>query len=68
MEFKGIRYTLRVRAEREQWSVAIHPEGVEMAQKVITGPRESAELLAQSMIKKWLEKRLPQNITVPEKR
>ncbi len=30
-----------------------------MAQKVINGPRENAELLAHSMIKKWLEKRLP---------
>jgi hypothetical protein len=59
VEHRGIRYTIRVRAEREQWSVAIYPEGIEMAQKVINGPRENAELLAHSMIKKWLEKRLP---------
>ena len=56
MEYRGIRYTIRARIEREQWSVAIHPAGIEMAGKVMTGPREKAELQAHSLINKWLEK------------
>ena len=50
VEYRGIRYTVRVRIEREQWSVAIYPKGVEMPGKVITGPREKAEMLAHSSI------------------
>jgi hypothetical protein len=67
VEYRGIRYTVRVRIEREQWSVAIYPKGVEMPGKVITGPREKAEMLAHSSINKWLEKH-PRRITkVPSK-
>lgn len=56
MEYRDIRYTIRVRIEPEQWSVAIHPGGVEMAGKTITGTREHATSRARSMIDKWLEK------------
>jgi hypothetical protein len=56
VEHRGIRYTIRTRIEREQWYVAIHPAGIEVAGKVITGPRESAELRAHAMINSWLEK------------
>ena len=30
VEYRGIRYTIRAGIEREQWSVTIHPAGVEM--------------------------------------
>jgi hypothetical protein len=56
VEYRGIRYTIRARIEREQWSVAIHPGGVEKAGKVLTGRREKAELQAHSLINKWLER------------
>ena len=57
MEYRGIRYTGRgARIERDQWVVAIHPEDVERAGKVINGNREEAEFLAHSMINKWLER------------
>jgi hypothetical protein len=56
-----MRYTVRARIEREQWSVTIHPAGVELASKIINGQRDSAELRAHSMINKWLEKHLAQN-------
>ena len=49
MEHKGIRYTIRVRIERQQWFVAIHPAGAEMAGKVISGPRDCAEKRARYM-------------------
>ena len=56
MEYRGIRYTVRARVERDQWIVAIHPGDVEMAGKVINGDRERAEMLAHSMINKWLDR------------
>ena len=56
MEYRGIRYTIRTRIERQEWYVAIHPDGVERPGKVITGLREDAELQAQSMIDAWLRR------------
>jgi hypothetical protein len=57
MEYRGIRYTIRVRVERDQWVVAIHPDDVEQRGRVMNGNRKQAELLARSMIAKWLEER-----------
>jgi hypothetical protein len=54
---------IRARIEREQWSVAIHPAGVELASTIINNPRGSAELQAHSMINMWLEKH-PAQITL----
>ena len=59
MEYRGIRYTVRARIERDQWVVAIHPRHVESAGKVINGNRAEAELLAHSMIDKWFERHRP---------
>jgi hypothetical protein len=61
VEYRGIRYTIRARIEREQWSVAIHPTGVEMKGKVVIGSREKAELQARAMINRWLRKHSTQN-------
>jgi hypothetical protein len=56
MEYKGVRYTIRTGIERERWSVAIHPAGVEMPGKVISGRRDAAEKMARCLIDKWLER------------
>jgi hypothetical protein len=56
MEYRGIRYTIRARVERGEWTVAIYPGDVESTGKVITGDREKAESLAQSMINNWLNR------------
>jgi len=56
MEYRGIRYTIRVRIERDQWIVAIHPGDVETAGKVVNGNRAQAESLARVMIDKWLDR------------
>jgi hypothetical protein len=55
VEYRGIRYTIRARIEREQWSVAIYPSGAEMAGKVITGTREDATVQARSKIDQWIK-------------
>ena len=55
MEYRGIRYTIRLGIERGQWFVAIHPDDIEMKGKaVIFGKREDAELDAHRMIDRWL--------------
>ena len=56
VEYRGIRYTVRARIERNEWAVSIHPAGIEGAQKVVTGPRERTNLLARSMIDRWYER------------
>jgi hypothetical protein len=56
VEYRGIRYTLRARTEREEWYVSIHPAGVEMKGRVVIGSREDAELRARDMIDDWLKK------------
>jgi hypothetical protein len=56
MEYRGIRYTIRARIERHEWTVSIHPADIESPRKVITGPRERAELVARSMIDRWYER------------
>jgi len=50
MKYRGIRYTIRTRIERQEWYVAIHPDGVERFGKVVAGSREEAELQALSII------------------
>ena len=61
VEYRGIRYTIRARIERGQWSVAIYPAGVEMKERVVFGSREGAELRALKMIDSWLSKHSTQN-------
>jgi hypothetical protein len=56
VEYRGIRYTVRTRIERNEWTVSIHPAGIEGARTVVTGPRERAELLARSMVDRWHER------------
>ena len=56
VEYRGIRYTIRARIEREQWYVAIHPAGVEMKGVVVIGSRSDAELQAHEMINDWLKR------------
>ena len=53
MQYRGIRYTVRARIERNEWTVSIHPAGIEGAKRVVTGARERAELVARSMIDRW---------------
>jgi len=54
MQYLDIRYTVRTRIERNEWYVAIYPDGVELRGKVVVGSREDAEFQAHSMISDWL--------------
>jgi hypothetical protein len=52
VEYREIRYMVRARIERDEWTVSIHPADIESPRRVVTG-REEAELLARSMIDRW---------------
>jgi hypothetical protein len=61
MEHRGVRYTIRVGIEASVWSIAIHPGGVESAEKRIHGTRERAEFEARSMIDGWYRRQSKRN-------
>jgi len=65
MQYRGIRYTIRTRIERQEWYVAIHPHGVEEPGKIVAGSREDAESQAQPMIHAWLRRR---GMRIPKRR
>jgi hypothetical protein len=50
MEYRGIRYTLRLGIERQKWAIGIHPHDTEPVEKIFKGSRLKAEQQAQSMI------------------
>jgi hypothetical protein len=56
VEYRDIRYTVRARIERDEWTVSIYPADIESPRRVVIG-REEAELLARSMIDRWHETR-----------
>ncbi len=53
---------IRARIEREQWSVAILPMGVEMKGRIVIGLRGEAELQARAMINSWLKQHSTQKL------
>ena len=59
MEYKGVRYTIHIGIERQQWCVALYPPGNEFPEeKRISGTREDAERKVHLMIDAWLRTRL----------
>ena len=50
MQYRGIRYTLRLGIVREQWLVGIHPDGGDVIEKKMQGSRRKAEQRAFAMI------------------
>jgi len=55
MEYRGVRYTIRAGIERDSWSVAIYPDGVESVANRFYGTRANAEFRARSLIERWLK-------------
>ena len=57
MEYRGVRYVIRIGIAREQWRVAIDRAGGLPKEKTIFGTREDAESKARSMIDAWLREK-----------
>ena len=57
MEYKGVRFAIRIGIAREQWRVAIYfPRTRLPVEKTVFGPREDAIATARSMIDAQLKK------------
>jgi hypothetical protein len=51
MEYRGVRYTIRIGIEREQWRVAIYLPGQRLPkERTVFGTRKDADTTARSMI------------------
>jgi hypothetical protein len=55
MEYRGVRYTIRAGIERDSWSVAIYPDGVESSAHRLYGTRANAEYRVRSVINRLLK-------------
>ncbi|MGN6718887.1 MAG: hypothetical protein ACTHLX_16010 [Candidatus Binatia bacterium] len=55
MEYRGVRYTIRAGIERDSWSVAIYPGGVESSAYRLYGTRANAEYRVRSVINRLLK-------------
>jgi hypothetical protein len=58
MEYRGVRYTIRIGITRGQWQVAIYlPDNELPKEKSVIGTRQDAEITARSIIDAWMTKR-----------
>jgi len=56
MEHRGIQYAVRIGIAREEWRVAIYPQGNGLPkEKTVFGTHEDAKATARSMINSWLK-------------
>ncbi len=59
MEYRGIRYAIRIGIARGQWQVAVYlPDKEFPRETTVVGTRQAAEAAASSIIDAWLKERL----------
>ena len=62
MEYRGVRYAIRIGIARGQWQVAVYLPDKELPkQTTVVGTRQAAEAAANSIINAWLKKRFREN-------
>jgi hypothetical protein len=60
MEYRGVRYTIRIGITRGQWQVAIYlPDNELPKEKPVIGARQDAEITAHSIIDACDDKAIP---------
>jgi hypothetical protein len=58
MEYRGVRYAIRIGIARGQWQVAVYLPDEELPKETaVVGTRREAEIAASSIIDAWLKKR-----------
>jgi hypothetical protein len=63
MEYRGVRYAIRIGIARGQWQVAIYLPDKELPkEKTVVGTRREAEIAAGSIIDAWLKKRFRKHL------
>jgi hypothetical protein len=58
MEYRGVRYAIRIGIARGQWQVAVYLPDKELPKETtVLGTLQNAEIAASSIIDAWLKKR-----------
>src|SRR6516225_2162972 len=58
MEYRGVRYAIRIGIARLQWQEAVYLPDKELPKETtVVGTRQNAEIAASSIIDAWLKKR-----------
>jgi hypothetical protein len=61
MEYRGVRYAIRIGIKREQWQLAIYlPDKERPEERPAVGTRQAAESAARSFIDAWMKKQFRQ--------
>jgi hypothetical protein len=63
MEYRGVRYAIRIGIARGQWQVAVYlPDKEFPKETAVVGTRQAAEAAASSIIDAWLKERFRENL------
>jgi hypothetical protein len=59
MEYRGVRYAIRIGIDKGQWRLAVYlPDSELPAEKRVIGTRQDAESAARAIINAWLKRRV----------
>ena len=63
MEYRGVRYAIRIGIARGQWQVAVYFPDKELPKETtVVGTRHDAEIAVRSIVDAWTKKRLRENL------
>jgi hypothetical protein len=56
MEYRGVRYAIRIGIDKGRWQLAVYlPDSELLAEKPVIGTRQNAEIAAHAIIDAWLK-------------
>jgi hypothetical protein len=63
MEYRGVRYAIRIGINKRQWQLVVYfPDRELPAERPVIGRRQDAEIAAHAMIDNWLKKRIREHL------
>jgi hypothetical protein len=62
MEYRGVRYAIRIGIARGQWLVAIYLADKELKETTVVGTRRDAEIAGNRIIDAWMKKRFREKL------
>jgi hypothetical protein len=63
MEYRGVRYAIRIGINKGLWQLAVYlPDRESPAERPVIGKREGAEIAAHAIIDTWLKKRFREHL------
>jgi hypothetical protein len=63
MEYRGVRYAIRIGIDKGLWQLAVYlPDSELPEEKPIVGTRQEAEFAARAIIDAWRKKRVREHL------